>query len=128
MRRCWLLPVIALAGCGEPDRETFVREANAACRERAAGQDALAGLPASELVPAATRLYEQELERLRALEPPDADRARHAEWVRASADVLSAYRRLEDDASNQAARDRVTEQYEYAAALAGRLGLADCDS
>lgn len=128
MRRSLLLSALLLAGCGEPDRETFVREANAACQERAAGQEALAALPADEMLPAATLLYEQELERLRALEPPEEDRARHAEWVRASAGVVRAYRRYAADAGNAAVRERVVDEFEYAAALAGELGLEVCDS
>jgi hypothetical protein len=126
MRRSLLLSALVLVACGGPDRETFVRDANEACRERAAGQEALAALPADEMIPAATTLYEQELETLRELDPPEEDRARHAEWVRASADVVDAYRRYA--AGDESARQRILDQFDYAAALAGELGLTECDS
>jgi hypothetical protein len=126
MRRSLLLSALVLVACGGPDRETFVRDANEACRERAAGQEALAALPPDEMIPAATTLYEQELETLRELDPPEEDRARHAEWVRASADVVDAYRRYA--AGDESARQRILDQFDYAAALAGELGLTECDS
>lgn len=128
MRHLLLLPALALVGCGGPDRETFVEEANTACRDRAAGQESLAELPVEEMLPAATRLYEQELQRLRALEPPEDDRASHDEWVEANAAVVAAWRRYAANARSEAAREQLTDRYEYAAALAARLGLRDCDS
>ncbi|MDA0179145.1 hypothetical protein OJ997_02465 [Solirubrobacter phytolaccae] len=127
MRRCALLLGLVVVGCGGPDRETFVREANSACRDRAAGQEALAELQADELLDASTRLYEQELEVLRALEPPEEDRAAHAKWVRANADLVQAWRRYAADAGNEDARDRVLDRFDRAAALAGDLGLTQCD-
>lgn len=119
---------LAVVACGGPDRETFVRDANAACRDRAAGQEALGAVDQAEMLAAATRLYEQELERLRALEPTDEDAARHADWVRASEAVVAAWRQYAAAPDRPAARARVAEQFESAAALAGRLGLTDCDS
>lgn len=128
MRWRVLVSGLLVLGCGSPDRETFVREANAACRDRAAGQEALETLPADEMLVAATTLYEQELARLRALEPPAADRAEHARWVRANADVVRAWRRYAANVDSAGSRERLTDSYEYAAALAGDLGLRDCDS
>lgn len=127
MRCCLLLLALLVVGCGESDRETFMREANAACQERAAGQEALEGVPVDELLPAATKLYEQEAETLRALELPDENEARYAAWVRASVDVVSAYRAYADEPS-LARRERVTERFDRAAGLAQRLGLEECDS
>jgi len=128
MRWCALFfALVFVAGCGGPDRETFVREANTACRDRAAGQEALAALPADELLDASTTLYEQELAQLKALEPPEEDRAEHARWVRANAQVVDAWRRYAADADSKAARKRVLERFDRAAELAGELGLAQCD-
>jgi hypothetical protein len=122
------LLALALVACGGPDRETFVRDANAACRDRAAGQEALGAVDQAEMLPAVTLLYEQELERLRALEPTDEDKARHAEWVRASRAVVVAWREAVADPDDRAARRRVLERFDAAARIAGRLGLTDCDS
>jgi len=118
---------VVVAGCGGPDRETFVREANTACRDRAAGQEALGALSTAEQLDASTKLYEQELARLKALEPPEEDRAEHARWVRANVEVVSAWRRYAADADSRAARDRVLDRFDRAAELAGALGLAQCD-
>jgi hypothetical protein len=128
MRPCVLLLALVLVACGGPDRETFVRDANAACRDRAAGQEALAAIPADELLPAATKLYEQELERLRALEPPEEDRARHAAWVRAAEAVVVAWRAYAADPTDEAARERVVDRFTAAAKIAGQLGLTQCDA
>ena len=114
MRRCVLLLALALVACGGPDRETFVRDANAACRDRAAGQEALGAVDQDEMLPAVTVLYEQELARLRALEPTDEDAARHADWVRASEAVAAAWRDYSTDASDRAARTRVLERFQRA--------------
>ena len=119
---------LALVACGGPDRETFVREANAACRDRAAGQEALGAVDGEEMLLAATRLYEQELERLRALEPTDEDAARYAEWVRASEAVVAAWRKVAEDPDDLAARTRVLERFQRAARIAGQLGLSQCDA
>ena len=128
MRRCVLLLALALVACGGPDRETFVRDANAACRDRAAGQEALGAVDREEMLPAVTALYEQELERLRALEPTDEDAARHADWVRASEAVAAAWRDYSTDPSDRAARTRVLERFQRAARIAGQLGLSQCDA
>ncbi len=129
MRRCLtLLALLTLAACGGPDRETFVEEANAACRDRAAGQEALGAVDEDELLPAATRLYEQELERLRALEPTDEDRPRHVAWVRASEGVVDAWRQYAADPSDLGARQRVLDRFNRAARIAGQLGLTQCDA
>ena len=119
---------LALVACGGPDRETFVREANAACRDRAAGQEALGAVDEHELLPAATRLYEQELERLRALEPTEEDRPRYVAWVRASEGVLVAWREFAADPTDLAARRRVLNRFDRAARIAGQLGLSQCDA
>ena len=125
MRRCVLLLALALVACGGPDRETFVRDANAACRDRAAGQEALGAVDRDEMLPAVTVLYEQELERLRALEPTDEDAARHADWVRG---VGGRGRRLAPttptDPSDRAVRTRVLERFHRAARIAGQLGAS----
>jgi hypothetical protein len=129
MRRCLtLLALVALAACGGPDRETFVQEANAACRDRAAGQEALGAVDEDELFPAATRLYEQELQRLRALEPTEEDRPRYVAWVTASEGVVDAWREFAADSSDLAARQRVLDRFDRAARIAGQLGLAQCDA
>ena len=126
MRRCVLLLTLALVACGGPDRETFVGDANAACRDRAAGQEALGAVDGEEMLLAATELYEQELERLRALEPTDEDAPRHADWVRASEAVVQAWRDYTTDPSDLAARTRVLERFQRAARIAGQLGLTLC--
>ena len=128
MRRCVLLLALALVACGGPDRETFVADANAACRDRAAGQEALGAVDEAEMLPAATELYEQELERLRALEPTDEDAALHAEWVRASEAVVAAWRAVAADPTDLAARQQVLERFQRAARIAGQLGLTQCDA
>ena len=127
MRWCALVLGLVVVACGGPDRETFVRDANTACRDRAAGQEALGALPRDELLAASTALYEQELARLKALEPPAEDRAEHARWVRANAEVVTAWRRYAADSGSKAARKRVLERFDHAAELAGELGLAQCD-
>ncbi|RKQ92640.1 hypothetical protein C8N24_2492 [Solirubrobacter pauli] len=127
MRWCALVLGLIVVGCGGPDREAFVREANTACRDRAAGQEALGALPTDELLDASTKLYEQELARLKALEPPEKDRAAHARWVRANAEVVEAWRRYAADADSRAARERVLVRFDRAAELAGELGLSQCD-
>lgn len=128
MRRCACLLVLVFAACGGPDRETFLRDANAVCRDRAASQDALAGLPAEELLPAQTELYEQGLAQMRALEPPDDYRDAHEEWVEAAAREVSVWNRYAADPENTAARERVLAAFEETAKVASRMGLTDCDS
>jgi hypothetical protein len=128
MRRCVLLPALALLACGGPDRETFLSEANAVCRDRAASQEALAGLPRVELLPAQTQVYEQSLAQLRALEPPDDYRDAHEEWVVAATAEASAWKRYASGPENARARQRVLEAYEESSAVAQRMGLSACDS
>ena len=125
----WRVLVVGLVvvACGGPDRESFIRQANTACRDRAAGQEALGALPTDELLDASTTLYEQELARLKALEPPEEHRAAHARWVRANAEVVDAWRRYAADSGSEAARERVLERFDRAAKLARDLGLTQCD-
>ena len=123
-----LLPALALLACGGPDRETFLSEANAVCRDRAASQEALAGLPRVELLPAQTRVYEQSLAQLRALEPPDDYRDAHEEWVAAAAAEATAWKRYASGPENARARQRVLEAYDETSAVAERMGLSACDS
>jgi hypothetical protein len=126
MRRSLFLLALVLVACGESDREAFLRDANAACQERAAGQQALEGVPEEELLPAATKLYEQELETLRALEPPEENRARYVAWMRASEHVVDAYRTYAAEPT-LGQRERVLQRFDRAAKLAGELGLSECD-
>jgi hypothetical protein len=128
MRRCVLLGALAFLACGGPDAGTFLTEANAVCRDRAASQDALAGLPREELLPAQTRVYEQSLAQMRALEPPDAYRDAHAEWVDAASAEATAWKRYASGPESARARERVLEAFEASSAVAERMGLRDCDS
>ena len=128
MRRSACLLALAFVACGGPDRETFLREANAVCRDRAASQDALAGLPRDELLPAQTELYAQGLAQMRALEPPDDYRHAHEEWVEAATAEVSAWKRYAAGPENAAARERVVTAFEETAKVAKRMGLTACDS
>jgi len=128
MRRSACLLALGLAACGGPDRETFLRDANAVCRDRAASQGALAGLPREELLPAQTRVYEQGLAQMRALEPPDDYRHAHEEWVEAAAAEVTAWKRYAAGPENAAARERVVTAFEETTKVAKRMGLTTCDS
>lgn len=128
MRRCACLLALGFAACGGPDRETFLSEANAVCRDRAASQQALAGLSREELLPAQTRVYDQGLAQVRALEPPDAYRDAHEEWVDATAAEVSAWKRYASGPESLAARQRVLTAYEETTKVARRMGLESCDS
>ena len=86
------------------------------------------------MLPAVTELYEQELERLRALEPPPEDRARYDRWVRGVADGFAEWRRFarhaerDDYDAGEPARLRAQLHLTRAARIAGQLGLTDCDT
>lgn len=126
----------AVTGCGGGmDRDAFVREANAACRDRARGEEAAQPreLPPNEVLARSTQVYEQELKRLRQLEPPDDDRARYQEMLRGKDQGLAAWREFVrhanagDAGAGEPALNRVRASLVRAARIAGELGLDDCD-
>jgi hypothetical protein len=132
MRWCWLVLLALVAGCGGgDDRASFVSEVNAACREYQRAADA--DRPPDDMGEAYTAALEEEIERLRDIEPPDADRARYEEMVRhqeeglASWKELVRYREAADYDATELASTRATKSLVTAARIAGDLGLDDCD-
>jgi hypothetical protein len=124
-----LAGLLLLAGCdrgGSPSREDFIGRANEICRETSgwAGEvrppeGTAAEDPAAWLEPLddVIRLYEEALERLRALPPPEADRS-DVQGALAEIDVvIDALERARDAA---AAGD--LDAMRAAVAEAGRLG------
>jgi hypothetical protein len=128
------LAVALVAGCGGgdgSDRETFVRDMNEACRDYRAAAEA--DRPPEEQAAQWTEALEEEIERWREIEPPDADRSRYEEMIRHQEEGLDAWKEFVRLASagDYEQADPLPARYQKSfvtgARIAGELGLEDCD-
>jgi Tfp pilus assembly protein PilP len=131
-----VLALLALAGCGGDEKDDVISEGDQICRE-ANGKledleepDELSGLP--DYARQARPIFDDAVEDLKALEPPDDGRESFDEFIERSEELAAALEELEvagsdtTDAELQAMSDRIGEITDEANAAAADYGFEDC--